>query len=336
VLRRSIALPISRQCERPRAYARRLALCEGQALKKAGAAPNKLSREAKEKFPSAIESFRRAFSHDPGDGHVARQATYLIGLCLLEQGDMPAALKQMERTAEVFRGPRNLWWPCSIKAKSPAAWAAIPRRCRPTCGCYRLFPARRIPQSLDQSDEAEESVPGRVPGVSQGGRLQNGRAAQQIAGAAASQAGSLELTARIYRTWGDNLLEQAEHLAPDKAEEMRKQARTQLRAPATASSHSPRTIYDPPVYRTTLEQRQRLLCRPRLPQCGHHAAALCPQRVPLRHAQALVDQGECELSLGQTDLALKSFQACIEQHPRDAAIYRAGFWPAGPRRVWAT
>ena len=58
--------------------------------------------DAKEKFHSAIEWFRKALSQDLGDNRVARQATYLIGLCLMEQGDLPAALNQMERTARLF------------------------------------------------------------------------------------------------------------------------------------------------------------------------------------------------------------------------------------------
>ena len=37
-----------------------------------------------------------------GDNRVARQANYLIGVCLLEQGDLPAAFAQMERTAKTY------------------------------------------------------------------------------------------------------------------------------------------------------------------------------------------------------------------------------------------
>ena len=55
-----------------------------------------------EKFRFAIESFRKALSQDLGDNRAARQATYLIGLCLMEQGELPAALNQMERTSRLF------------------------------------------------------------------------------------------------------------------------------------------------------------------------------------------------------------------------------------------
>ena len=40
---------------------------------------------------------------------------------------------------------------------------------------------------------------------------------------------ALKVTAEIHRTWADNLLEEAEHLPPEKADEHRKLARQQLR-----------------------------------------------------------------------------------------------------------
>jgi TolA-binding protein len=43
----------------------------------------------------------------------------------------------------------------------------------------------------------------------------------------------------------------------------------------------------------------------------------------LRHAEALVDLGEAQLSLGETKQALESFRECIQQNPRHVAIYRA-------------
>ena len=57
----------------------------------------------------------------------------------------------------------------------------------------------------------------------------------------------------------------------------------------------------------------------RPPCCG----CTCTTSPGLRHAQALVDLGEAELSLGETERALQSFQECIQQHPRDVAVYRA-------------
>ena len=104
----------------------RLALGEGQALKKAATGPSppaplpkgegsydrKPSPPAplpqagegsyEEKFRIAIEAFRKALSQDLGDNRAARQATYLIGMCLMEQDDLPAALNQMERASRLF------------------------------------------------------------------------------------------------------------------------------------------------------------------------------------------------------------------------------------------
>ena len=135
---------------------------------------------------------------------------------------------------------------------------------------------------------------------------------------------ALQLTAQIYHTWGENLMEQAEHLPPERAESLRKQARTQFRrAGDTLDGGGPRTIYNPPVSGAALEQCQRYLA-------GHdfrHAAAMLRlylrNETHLRQAQALADLGEAELSLGETKQALESLEECIQQHPRDVAVYRA-------------
>jgi tetratricopeptide (TPR) repeat protein len=303
----------------------RLALCEGQALKKAGAAPNKLSREAKEKFPSAIESFRRAFSHDPGDGHVARQATYLIGLCLLEQGDMPAALKQMERTAEVFPGTAESLVALFHQGEIARGMGRHPEA---VSAYLRLLSAYSRQEEFHNPWISLTKLKRAFLDVCQEYlKAEDYKTAVLLSKSLVRllpKPEALELTARIYRTWGDNLLEQAEHLAPDKAEEMRKQARTQLRAAGDSFIALARELF------TTRQYTEQLWNSASAYFAGHDFRnAVTTLRLyvhnesRLRHAQALVDQGECELSLGQTDLALKSFQACIEQHPRDAAIYRA-------------
>jgi TolA-binding protein len=132
------------------------------------------------------------------------------------------------------------------------------------------------------------------------------------------------MTARIYRTWGDNLLEQAEHLPPDKAEGLRKLARTQLRQAGDTYTLVAREMY------TSRQYPEQLWNSASAYFAGHdfrNAIALLRMymrnEARLRNAQALVDLGESQLSLGDTKLALESFDACIVQHPRDAAIYRA-------------
>ena len=112
----------------------RLAMAEGQALKKPQARPDAqkpspAGRDTRpprsgatqqasaaalpkrqgdrenasaEKFRIAVEWFRKALNQDLGDNRVASQATYFIGLCLVELDDLPAALNQMERAAKRF------------------------------------------------------------------------------------------------------------------------------------------------------------------------------------------------------------------------------------------
>jgi TolA-binding protein len=135
---------------------------------------------------------------------------------------------------------------------------------------------------------------------------------------------ALQLTAYIYRTWGDSLLEQAEHLPPEPAEKLRREARRQLRRAGDSFTEVARQQY------TTRQYPEQLWHSASAYFAGHdfrHAAAMLrlymKNESRLRHAQALVDLGEAELSLGDTGRALESFRACIQQHPRDVAIYRA-------------
>ena len=129
-------------------------------------------RRSKEKFRPAIEWFRKALSQDLGDNRVARQAKYLIGLCLMEQGDLPAALNQMERTARLF-------------PETPESLAAlyqqgeIARRMGRHAEAVSAY--RRLVAAYSRQDEfhnpwirsgaVEGHAPGRLPGVLEGGKI---------------------------------------------------------------------------------------------------------------------------------------------------------------------
>jgi TolA-binding protein len=135
---------------------------------------------------------------------------------------------------------------------------------------------------------------------------------------------ALKLTAGVYRTWGENLMEEAEQLQPERAEQRRKEARVQLRRAGDTYTLLARELftsrhYPEPLWSAASEYF-----------AGHdfrNAARLLrlylANESRMRHAQALVDLGESELSLGHTEQALLSFQECIQQHPRDVAVYRA-------------
>jgi tetratricopeptide (TPR) repeat protein len=309
----------------------RIALREGQALKKAAADHGymvpaaELPKDAKEKFRSAGESFRRAFSLDQGDGLVARQASYLIGLCLTEQGDLPAALRQMERTAELFPA-------------TPESFAALFQQAEIARGMGRQLEAglayRRLLSAYSRPEEFHNpwislaQLKASLLSVCQEYlKAEAYKNAIELSGSLVHllpKAEALELTARIYRTWGDNLLDQAERVPPDKAEELRKQARAELRRAGDSYTVLAREVFASRQYPEQLwNSAGAYLAGHDFRTADATLRLYIHNESRLRHAQALVDLGECELSLGRTEEALKLFQACIEQHPRDVAVYRA-------------
>jgi tetratricopeptide (TPR) repeat protein len=302
----------------------RLALRAGQALK-ATAGPSGLPKDAKEKFRSAIESFRRALDQDQGDSRVARTATYLIGLSLLEQGDSAAALKQLERTAEVFPNtPESL----AALFQQGEVFRSMGRH--PEAG----LAYRRLLSEYSRLDEfhnpwislvkLKTSLLSVCQEYLKAEAYKNALQLSQSLVHLLPKAEALELTARVYRTWGDNLLDQAEHLPPEKAEELRKEARTHLRRAGDSYTNLAREINTTHQYPDQLWNAASAYLAGR--DFRNAAATLrlyMRNESKMRHAQALVDLGECEISLGHMDLALGSFQACIDEHPRDVAVYRA-------------
>ncbi|MEI8371909.1 MAG: tetratricopeptide repeat protein [Planctomycetota bacterium] len=323
----------------------RLALREGQALKKTAAGLSPLpslsaplprpsstvpsegsyGSDAKEKFRSAIESFRRALSQDLGDNRAARQATYLTGLCLMEQGDWPAALNQMQRTSRLF-------------PETPESLAALYQQGeigrRMDRHAEAVLAYRRLVTAYTQQDEFHNpwitltQMKATLLSVCheylKAGKYETAVLLSKSLVHLLPKAEALQLTARFYRTWGDNLLEQAEHLPPDKAEELRRQARIQLRQAGDTYTEVARELYTTRQYP---DQLWNSACAYFVGHDFRNAAAMLRRymhnEARLRHAQALVDLGEAELSLGETKSALELFHECIQQHPRDVAIYRA-------------
>ena len=134
----------------------------------------------------------------------------------------------------------------------------------------------------------------------------------------------MQWTAQIYRTWGDNLIEHAEHLPWEQAEKIRRQARTQYHRLGDCYTELARELYTSREYPAVLWEGAEAY---RTAHDFQSSAALLRlymrNESRLRRAQALVDLGEAELSLGHLPSALEAFQDCIQQHPRDVAVYRA-------------
>ena len=271
----------------------RLALREGQALKKAGTrtqgtgyptgfpGANEVPKDAKDKFRWAIESFRKALGPDQCDSRVARQANYLIGLCLMEQGDLPAALNQLERTSRLFpETPEDL-----AALYQQGEIARRMGRHAEAVSAYRRLLALYARQNEFHNPwvnlaQLKATLVGVCLDYLNAEKYETALLLSKALLQLLSKDEALQLTARIYRTWGDNLLRQAEHLPPERAEELRRQARTQFAGPATVTRQSPASSMRPASIRTSFGTPPALLCRPRLPPCGGNTAAVHAQRGP--------------------------------------------------------
>jgi tetratricopeptide (TPR) repeat protein len=323
----------------------RLALCEGQRLKRAAttssgestdnrkpsssAAPGKTEEsheaEAKEKFRQALEAFRKALTQDLGDNRAAQQAPYLIGICLMEQGDLAAALNQMERAVRAFpETPEGL-----AALFQEGELARRMGRHAEALSAYRRLLAAIAKQDTFHNPwleltQLKSTLLSVYDDYLKAEKYETAVVLSKSLVHLLPKDEALLLTARVYHAWAQNLLEQAEHLPIAQADELRKQARTQFRRAgdtltAVAREQFTTRQYPDQVWNSASEYF-----------AGHdfrHAAEMLrlymKNEASLRHAQALVDLGECELSLGNTQRALQSFHECIQQHPRDVAIYRA-------------
>ena len=323
LLRGRLALAKARPEEAPRNRA--LAPSTLGQRERSGLVPLPKGEGSKEKFRSAIEWFRKAMSQDPGDNRVARQATYLIGLCLMEQGDLPAALNQMERTSRFF--PETPEVLAALYQQGEIA-RRMGRHAEAVSAYQRLVSAYARQDEFHNPWVDPAQLKATLLGVCQeylkAEKYETAVLLSKLLVHFMPKVEALQLTARIYRTWGDNLLEQAEHLPPERAEKLRRQARTQFRRAGDSYTAVARELY------TTRQYPEQLWNSAGAYFAGHdfrNAAAMLRlymrNESRLRHAQALVDLGEAELSLGETERALQSFQECIQQHPRDVAVYRA-------------
>ena len=299
----------------------RLALAEGRALKKPSP-PAPLPAGEGSHLPSPPAQAREGSKE---------KATYLIGLCLLEQDDLPGALNQMERTLRFFPGTAEslaaLYQQAGIARRMGRHEEAVLAYKRLVPACFRQDEFHN--PWIDLA-EVKASLSGACQEYLKAGKYETAVFLSKLlmhfmpAAGYSGRDETLLLTAHIHQTWGDNLMEQAEHLPTEKAEELRKQARTQFRRVGDCFTEVAREHF------TTREYPERLWTSAGAYIAGHDfrkAAAMLRlymhNESRLRHAQALVDLGEAELSLGDTERALQSFHECLQQHPRDVAIYRA-------------
>ncbi len=316
----------------------RLALSEAQAMRKAGTATEVHSanqpapatdgtalKGPQAKIQLALDWFRKAIGQSAGDAGVVRQANYLVGIGLAEQGSFPAAVMQMERVEKLYPDSPE----CMAAVFQQAEFYRRMGRHEESVTAYcRLM---RAYSRLDEfhnpwisSPQIRAAMLGACRDYVKARKYNTALVLVKAMAGPFPKDEALKLAAKIYRTWADNLLEEAEHLPPDKAEVRRAEARNQLRRAGDSYTDLSREEF------TSRDYPEQLWNAASAYFAGHDYRSAARtlrtylrNEARLRNAQALTDLGEAELSLGHMERAVRTLQECIQQHPRDAAIYRA-------------
>ena len=272
---------------------------------------------------AAMQEFRKALGERFADIRIARQANYLLGLCQLQLGDLLAALNQMNHTARLF-------------ADSPEALAAwrqqaeiarrLGRHVEAVLACQNFAAAFAQQDELHNPWVDRSQLSGTLLAACQeylkAEKYETAFLLGKLLVHFLPKVEAMQWTAKIYRTWGDNLMERrafamgAGRKNPPPGPYPVSPARRLLhgvgpRSPPAAnirlcSGKAPR-----PTARPTTSKVRRPCCDCTCatnPACGGPRPWLTWERPK---------------SIRPSPSALEAFQDCIQQHPRDVAVYRA-------------
>ena len=286
----------------------------------------------------AIDWFRKALGQSAGDDRIARQANYLIGVGLAEQGNLPAAVAQLERTERLY--PDSPEYIAALFQEADI-YRRMGRHAESVAAYRRLMSAYvRLDEFHNpwiSSPQIQSTIQGACRNYVKAGKYNTAVALAKSLAGPFPKAESLKLIAEIYRTWGDNLMDEADRLPPEKAEPRRKEARLRCAMRATAIRTLPAKCSPAATIRSSFgTAAAAYLAGHDFRSAANLLRMYLRNEARLHNAQALTDLGEAELSLGQMERAVRTLQECIQQHPRDVAIYRAGCWAAGHHCAWAT
>jgi len=303
----------------------RVMIREAERLKATVAQNPENETKARQKFEAAIKTLRQAQGHDTLSNQATRKAMYLIGVCFEGMADYRAALTQYARTRKLF-------------PDSPEALAADVREAELARKLGRdkevLAAYRRVLAAIGDPDSFSN------PWVSlvrlrryalktyehylQTRNFESSLELAQSFYPLFPRVRAVELTAEAYGKWGHSLLEEADHVAPGKAETLRHEGRLKLRHAGWTYSrlarlrmatrnfpddlwNSAQSYMDGQDYRGAIRVLREYL----------------KNESRRRHPRALVNLGEAMLAIGNVDKAIEAFEQCIEFHPNDAAAFRA-------------
>jgi len=314
----------ARQYARANVLRGRAWLAEAQALK-AGGKPPQQQPGIDEKLQAAMTALREAQATEAADTPVARQAAYLIGVCLAESGDARGALHQLERLRKTDPATHEylaaafqeavLLEAAKRDAESAAALMRALRAvndaegyCNPWVSLKQL--RDRTLESYRQYSEARQFSLA----------VEVARAAIPVLPADRA----LKMEAEADRAWGRELLARAESLPASQADPLVREGRLHLRRAGrlwrrlagmrVATRQYPQDLWDSAT--CALD--------------GHDfrgAARVFEEYLKEesrgRQALAMACLGESLLSLGRIDEAIAALERCIALYPRDVAALRA-------------
>lgn len=302
----------------------RALICEAQAIKAKGASPD-LQRQAEEKLRLATSTLREILDDDALKTTSGRQATYLVGVCLLESGDGPGALNQFGRLRACDPlAPEYL----AAAFQEALLLRGAGRNREAAAGFCRALKAVGDAESYRNPWVSLEQLRHRAAEAYQSYLEKRDFAlGLQLAHAAVgafSPDRALQMEAETYRAWGRDLVAQAEGLAHEKADAQAREGRLLLRRASRiyqrvakqrmTTRYYPDDLWDSAT--CALEGRDyRGACR--------LFEEFLKQQPRTGQAQAMAGLGEALLSLDRVDDAVAMFEKCIRQYPRDVAAIRA-------------
>jgi len=302
----------------------RALIYEAQALKAKGTSPD-LERQAAERFRLATSTLREILDEDVLKNPAGRQATYLVGVYLLESGDGPGALGQFGRLRQCDPlAPEYL----AAAYQEATLLRAAGRNREAAAGYCRALKAVGEAESYRNPWVSLEQLRHRVAEAYQSYLEKRdfalGLQLAQSAAGAFSPDRAFQMEAETYRAWGRDLIAQAEGLARERADALAREGRLQLRRASRlyqrlakrriTTRYYPDDLWDSAT--CALEGRDfRSACR--------LFEEFLKQQPRSGLAQAMAGLGEAFLSLDRVDDAVAMFEKCIRQHPRDVAAIRA-------------
>ncbi|MEX2138825.1 MAG: tetratricopeptide repeat protein [Pirellulales bacterium] len=308
-------------------------LIEGELLMREGAAlladealvANQRLAAAKIKYQAAIDVLRRAQNRGTERERITRRSMYLIGRCLLQMEELPAALDQFRRTRETYEDT-----PEGIAAALEEAEVA-----------------QRMGQDKDLAQRYIHLL--QVAGASEtyynplltldALRQRLALAYQRFIGggdfASAIQLAealyplfprdnSITLMAQSHTNWAQVLESQAAKSSGDAGNQLKNAAREQRRLAATAYATLAQLNFATDRYTEDVwNSAENYLRGQDYPRAEVMLLEYLKYQLRRRRPRALLDLGDAQLALGKPTQALVTLQECIDTYARDPASYRA-------------